>query len=414
MDEAGMVGGAVERIPKVRRSRIVVTARDSSGKPLAGCRIRLVQETHEFLLGCNAFALFSGEEGRQERYQSAFSALFNYATLPFYWGSYEKERGVKRVADLERMARWCRERCIAVKGHPLVWHEVWPKWGPMDADGARSMSEARVRELVSWFAGLVDRWDVVNEATVSERFENGVGAWAKRDGSAAMVGECLSWARQAGPRACLLYNDYNISPEFESLVGALKGQGSPFDAIGIQSHMHQGEWTLEKAWTVCETYARFGLPLHFTELTVLSGEHGWLKAAPWPTTPEGEGSQAEYVEKLYTVLFSHPAVAAVTWWDMGDGSWQGAPAGLVRADLSPKPAYERLRDLFLRRWRTAVEVETGADGSVSVDAYRGTYSVSAATPAGLAAGRFRLGAAGATVEVVPGCVRTDPPPGVLA
>jgi len=228
------------------------------------------------------------------------------------------------------------------------------------------------------------------------------------------VGECLSWARQAGPRACLLYNDYNVSPEFEALVVALKEQGSPFDAIGIQSHMHHGEWTLEKAWTVCETYARFGLPLHFTELTVLSGEHGWLKAPPWPTTPEGEAAQAEYVARLYTVLFSHPAVAAATWWDMEDGSWQGAPAGLVRADLSPKPAYERLRELFHRRWRTMVDVETGRDGSVIVDGFRGTYSVSAATPAGLAAGRFHLGAAGATVGVVPGCVRADPPPGVLA
>jgi len=414
MDEAALLNGAEDRIAKARRARITVTARDAVGKPLAGCRVRLVQETSEFLLGCNAFGLFSGANDHQEKYRSVFAALFNYATLPFYLGSYEKERGVKQSVQLERMARWCRERWIAVKGHPLVWHEVWPAWGPKDAETARAMSEARIREIVSWFAGLVDRWDVVNEATVADRFENGVGAWAKRDGAAAMVGECLSWARQAGPRASLLYNDYNVSPEFEAIVEALKRQGSPFDAIGIQSHMHAEEWTLEKAWTVCETYARFGLPLHFTELTVVSGEHGWLKTAPWPTTPEGEKRQAEYVEKLYTVLFSHPAVAAVTWWDMQDGAWQGAPAGLVRADISPKPAYERLCELFLRKWRTAVEVTSGPDGSVFVDGFRGTYSISAETPRGLAAGRFGLGAAGATVTVVPGSVTAEPAPGVLA
>ena len=62
--------------------------------------------------------------------------------------------------------------------------------------------------------------------------------------------------------------------------------GATMDAIGIQSHMHGGEWPLEKAWQVCETYARFGRPLHFTELTVLSGEHGWERPRPWPTTPE--------------------------------------------------------------------------------------------------------------------------------
>ena len=110
-----------------------------------------------------------------------------------------------------------------------------------------------------------------------------------------------------------------------------------------------GQWPLEKAWTVCETYGRFGKPLHFTELTVLSGrlkdpnDNDWHKArTDWPSTPEGEAAQAEYGAKLYTVLFSHPAVEAITWWDFSDyRSWQGAPSGLVREDMTPKPLYDR-------------------------------------------------------------------------
>ena len=44
------------------------------------------------------------------------------------------------------------------------------------------------------------------------------------------------------------------------------------------------------------------------------------------------------------MIFSHPAVEAITWWDFSDrGAWQRAPAGFLRDDLSPKPAYERLQ-----------------------------------------------------------------------
>ncbi len=83
--------------------------------------------------------------------------------------------------------------------------------------------------------------------------------------------------------------------------------------------MHQNDWPVQRVWEVCATYARFGKPLHFTETTVLSGKHGWQLPAPWPSTAEGEARQAEYVEKFYTVLFSHPAVQAITWWDFMDG-----------------------------------------------------------------------------------------------
>jgi len=46
-------------------------------------------------------------------------------------------------------------------------------------------------------------------------------------------------------------------------------------------------------------------------------------------------------------------VASITWWDLSDRfAWQNAPAGLVRADLSPKPAYRVLDRLINHLWRT--------------------------------------------------------------
>ena len=55
---------------------------------------------------------------------------------------------------------------------------------------------------------------------------------------------------------------------------------------------------------------------------------------------EHEAQQAQEVEDLYRVLFSHPSVEGITWWDFSDqGAWMKAPAGLLRKDMSPRPAY---------------------------------------------------------------------------
>lgn len=390
MNAQELLATADGRIEKHRKADVTVRVVDRQSRPLAGAQVEVEQTRHAFLFGCNIFLLFNYQGEQHEKYGKQFSALLNYATLAFYWGAYEPERGRKGREQQERIARWCKERGIVTKGHPLVWHDVYPRWAPNSPDETIPLLRERVREIVSQFAGLIDRWDVVNEATVSERFDNGVGNWVKRDGAAAVVAECLSWARAANPKAILLYNEFNISPAFERLVEELIRRKAPVDAIGIQSHMHGGEWPLERAWQVCETYARFGKPLHFTETTVLSGEHGYMRPRPWPTTPDGEAQQADYVEKFYTILFSHPAVEAITWWDFMDGGWMGAPAGLVREDLSPKPVYHRLMRLVKGRWWTKEVVRTNARGEARLRGFLGDYRVVASATAGRRTQTFSL------------------------
>ena len=62
--------------------------------------------------------------------------------------------------------------------------------------------------------------------------------------------------------------------------------------------------------------ARFGLPLHLTETTLLSGDlmpaHivdlNDYQPERWPTTAEGEARQADDIERHYRSLVGHPAV----------------------------------------------------------------------------------------------------------
>ncbi len=193
---------------------------------------------------------------------------------------------------------------------------------------------------------------------------------------------------QRNPDATLLINDYRTDPAYAKLLRDLTAKmGSrPFDVLGLQSHMHGGVWTNAKIWETCERFRTFDVPLHFTELTVLSGQAGWERAregGQWPSTPEGEQRQAAEVVRIYTMLFSHPAVAAITWWDLCDRhAWQRAPAGLLRKDLSAKPAYTQLHDLIKSQWWTRTKLQTDKAGQVTFRGFRGDYRVQVRRPDG--------------------------------
>jgi endo-1,4-beta-xylanase len=368
---------ANERIAGIRKAPARIKVVDAKGDPIPRATVKVEQIRHAFLFGCNAFRFYYHADEHDSVYAARFSAVFNYATLPFYWELYEPVQGDSVVYDQKhkRVIEWCKANGIEMKGHPLIWHDLVPKWAPSDPDPAREALRQRVATIMSEFKTNIHRWDVVNEATVARNFKNGVGYWAKRDGPSKVVGTALRWVHEADPGAELVYNDFNLGYDHSRLIEKLIHDQAPFQIIGLQSHMHRGEWPLEKVWDYCETYAKFGKFIHFSEVTVLSGEHGWELGRPWPTTKEGEQRQADYVEKLYTLLFSHPAVRAITWWDLEDGSWQGAPSGLVRADLTPKPAYNRLRELIRETWWTRESLISDEKGVCKFSGFLGDYEL---------------------------------------
>ena len=97
----------------------------------------------------------------------------------------------------------------------------------------------------------------------------------------------------------------------------------------------------------------------------------------WPTTPAGEARQADEVVRHYKTLLSQPSIEATTYWDLTDGGWLKAPAGLVRLDGSPKPAYEALLGLVKGEWwLEPTPMVTDAQGKLSFSGFLGDYEVS--------------------------------------
>jgi GH35 family endo-1,4-beta-xylanase len=369
----------------------------AGGKPLANREVVVAQREHKFLFGNIGFDFIplandevKGEErARLERLAEKWTALYNFATLPFYWGRFEPERGRPDTARLLAAARWFADRGVPVKGHPLCWHTAQPDWLlPLSNDEILEAQKARIRREVTDFRGVIDTWDAINEAVIMPVFENGENGITRiclANGRIATVKMAFETARESNPKAFLLLNDFDMSTAYECLIEGVLEAGVKIDALGLQSHMHQGYWGEEKTLKILDRFARYGLPIHFTESTLVSGhlmppeieDLNDYKVTDWPSTPEGEARQADEVVRHYKTLLSHPAVEAMTYWDIADGGWLGAPVGLVRHDATPKPSYDALLGLVKGEWWLApTPMTTDAEGRLRFNGFLGKYEVS--------------------------------------
>ena len=385
--DTDLLAEARTRIENYRKGEGTIAVRTAKGGPVPGVPIRLEQLRHDFLFGCNLFQFGRCDNPEHEQqYRERFAALLNYCTLAFYWATYEPTRGSPDYSYTDQVLEWTRAKGITCKGHPLVWdHPAGsPTWLPDNGNELQQLSDARVRQLVSQFQGQLNIWDVVNEATHLPEHQNktkmaNLGAAM---GPAAYTSEALRIARSANSKALLLVNDYRTDQAYYDLLKNLQINGRfLYDVTGIQSHMHDGLWPLPKSWNICDTFGKLNRAIHFTESTVLSGVRIGQGENWGPTTPDGEGKQADYTVNFYTMLFAHPTVHAITWWDFSDfNAWQKAPAGWLRKDMSPKPIYHRLMDLIKRQWWTSLQGETGPRGNYITRGYYGTYRITLQPP----------------------------------
>lgn len=378
------------------------TAVLSLGPAAAGRSVTVRQTRHAFGFGNIGFDLIGLANGEEQTVSTGFGQapsemaqalagqwleLFNTATLPFYWRTFEHHRGLPDTRRMQAAARWFVERGVAVKGHPLVWHTLAPQWllGLPTAEVRRRVEE-RIRREVTDFAGLIGLWDAINEVVIMPEFTaetNAITPLARELGRVGIVRLAFDTAREADPSLRLVLNDFNMSARYERLIEECLDAGIRIDAIGLQSHMHQGYWGEERTQEVLARFARFALPLQLSETSLVSGEimPGEIvdlndyQVPSWPSTLDGEARQADEVSRHYRTLVEHRSVEAITYWGITDaGAWLGAPIGLIRADGTPKPSFEALRGLIRGEWWVP-ETTVVADerGEVAVEGFAGDY-----------------------------------------
>ena len=153
-----------------RKIKIKLQIVDETGRPLANCQVKFTQKSHKFMFGCGAFEavewLNPTCDTNVPYYQDMMEKwfrLFNFATLPFYWGSFEAEEGKPKTDQLLKTAQYLAGRGIALKGHPLCWHTNCAEWLLKYDDHTIFQKQLdRIYRDVSDFKQVIHFWDVIN------------------------------------------------------------------------------------------------------------------------------------------------------------------------------------------------------------------------------------------------------------
>ena len=399
-----------EGIEKYRKGDGKIKIVDQNGAVISGATVKLKQKSHEFRFGANLFMLDELEtEEKNEKYKKYFSDVFNMATLPFYWDSLEPERGNPRYAkDSKKIYRrpaidlcieFCEKHGIEPREHALAYESFFPKWlYDASVDEIKRELERRYSEISDRYAKKIPTIEVTNEMD-----------WLK--GKTNFYNEpnyvewCFNLAKQYFPENTLAINECTglawmdrcrTTDKYYAYTEAAILKGARVDAIGMQYHLfnrRENEYKATRAtldpsnlYKHMDLYSNFQKPLQITEVTV--------PAYSWE--PEDEEIQAEIIEKLYSVWFSHPNVEQIVYWNLVDGYahfWDPDPAkiaasqgdmtlgenyyygGLLRFDLSPKPAYLKIKELLFERWHTETEIKTDKNGQADFRGFYGNYDV---------------------------------------
>ena len=315
-----------------------------------------------FLFGCNAFA-YSGDTP----YAHYFREVLNFGTLPFYLKRLEPEEGKPDYERIDNILEWCERVDITPKGHPLWWgHEAGiPPWlEGVSWPDAQKHCERVVGRSVERYKDRIQIWDVINEA---HDWANGLKL--TQDQEIEITRICCDTTRSKNPQCAVIVNNccpfgenaadgrVHLGPAYErvftplSYLDALMEAGVDFDVVGVQIYFPARDMlSISK---LLDEYARFGKPVHITELGVRSAEAESSSGqeseqlrrtrGDWHY-PWCEKVQADWMEWFYTLAYSRDEIEAITWWDFRDPAFIKT-SGFLHEDESPKEIYFRLRAL---------------------------------------------------------------------
>jgi GH35 family endo-1,4-beta-xylanase len=410
-------------IEKYRKGDIKIAIKDKNGRNLEGAKVKITQISHEFKFGANLFMLEELEtDEKNSIYKDSFKKIFNIATLPFYWNSIEPEKGKTRYhKDAEKYYRrpsidlcmeYCEENGIEPREHALAYENHFPEWlYNASVDEIKSAYEHRCSEISKRYASRIPTIEVTNEMLW---WEGKTAFYNEPD----YIEWCFKTAERYFPNNKLSINEATeecfcdvprSTARYYAYIEANMLKGARIDAIGTQFHMfYERNGELDKSRSLYNPknlYDRFDLysnltnEIQITEITIPA----------YSNNKDDEEIQAKIIEYLYTLWFSHHKIKQIIYWNLVDGyAYVPNPTpekirmsqgdmtlgenrfygGLLRFDLSRKPAYDTLDYLINKKWKTDLDFDN--TGSVEFRGFYGDYEIQIKTDNGIVTKKFTL------------------------
>ncbi|MBO7584520.1 MAG: endo-1,4-beta-xylanase, partial [Bacteroidales bacterium] len=162
----------------------------------------------------------------------------------------EPNKGEFNWENADKIANFCRQNGIKLRGHCLMWHSQVGRWIYQDEKGNLLPKEEfyanmkhHIQAVVNRYKDVVYAWDVVNEAVADSPVRPGQPELRQSPmwqiAGEEFIYKAFEYAHEADPNALLFYNDYNEcdpgkSERIAGLITRMKAAGVPVHGIGMQ------------------------------------------------------------------------------------------------------------------------------------------------------------------------------------
>ncbi len=317
-------------------------------------------------LGRRVFGCAIHLDAPNELSRKRLTAAFDFVTVPTVWRDIEPAEQSFNWKPLDAWVELLAKHHIPIHGSALLsfsennvpdWLYIWEH----DFDTIRDLAFEHARRVINRYGQYIQTWVVVSGIHGNNCFTFNfeqlmeltrmTAALTKQlcPRGAALIELVAPWgeyyARNQRTIPPLLYADMAVQ------------SGINFDAFGLRCHFGLGMdgmyvRDMFQVSAMLDQFSKLGKPLHITAVEVPSGTtprpnhlesggpaiDGGLWHEPW-----SEPVQAEWFGQFVEIALSKSSVETIAWHQLVDHQHQLVPyGGLLRADLTPKAAYDRL------------------------------------------------------------------------
>jgi len=319
-------------------------------------------------LGRKVFGCFAELSNRREEYVRRLVDSFDFVTVPIPWRQIEPKEQQSEWEAVDEWVELLNRHRLPIKTSPLVafneqnipdWLYIWEH----DFDTVRQLVYDHTKRVLARYGKFISAWDAVSGIHAENLFNFNFEQLMELTRVVTTV------VKQAAPRATVIVdliapwgeyyarNQRTIPPLL--YADMCSQSGINFDALGLQFYfgldregMHVRDMLQISA--MLDRFANLGKPLHISAVQVPSattpdesdafgGEISIADGGEWHRSWD-EQTQSLWLRDFMGVALSKPFVETISWRDLTDSEPHYMPhGGLLRKDMTAKPAYHELR-----------------------------------------------------------------------
>jgi hypothetical protein len=338
---------ALPAIEKNRKSDVRLQITGLDGRPVYDASYRLAQVSTPFRFGISVPVEMLSDTNAAARLRD----VFNFTVLRDVsrWDQMERAPEVRQTDAAGKALEEYRARGMTVEWSSLAgWAPRW--FEGLDLTNRSPRVLAHASDLLGRFAGQVEYWQLTDQDMLLDPATNIIGVLRVR-----FPGLKIGWS-DAGR----FWSPYDgVRRQSDLLRGLDEARRIGADFISLHGQLPWGTWAEARAiYEVFDACHKEGLPVHVTQFSVPADGaiEGPVRRGEWDAK-----LQAEYCRQFYTVAFSHPNVAALNY----------ADASLLHS----RPAYNAVRELITKQWRTRLKGKLPLDGRIAFRGFHGDYEL---------------------------------------